>query len=163
MKFHIKGTNMNVTSEIADYLQKKIDMLDKFIDSNDTSILCEVEIGRTTTRHKSGDIFRTEINIRLDGKQFRAVAEDVTPLSSIDDAKDEMARELSNYKSRQLTMLRRGGAAIKNLLRAAGSGIGHVGSGIGSGIGSVGSGIGSGFEMGYKQLKRLNWRKKRRD
>lgn len=158
---------MNVSDEVADYLQKKIDMLDKFIDPTDTSTLCEVEIGRTSNHHKSGDIFRTEINIRMDGKQFRAVAEDTTPNSSIDDAKDEMARELSNYKTKQITMLRRGGAAVKNILRSAGSGIWGIGSGIssgiGSGIGSVGSGIGSGFEIGYKQLKKLNWRKKRRD
>lgn len=147
MKINIKGTNMTVTPDIADYLHKKIDSLDKFIDSDDTSVLCEVEIGRTT-RHKTGDVFRTEISIRKDGRYFRAVAEEASVLAAIDEAKDDMARELNKDRSRQITMIRRGGAAIKNILRGVGSGIGAVGSG---------------FEKGYKQLKRLNWRRRRRD
>lgn len=152
MKIQIKGTNMNLTDEISDYLHKKINMLEKFIDPNDTSVLCEVEIGRTTNHHKSGDVFRTEINIRQDGKHFRAVAEQESVMASIDEAKDEMSLELSNYKSKKITLLRRGGAAIKNMLK----GIGGVGYGIGSGIGS---GLGS----GYNKIKKINWRQKRRD
>jgi len=152
MKIQIKGTNTYITDETSDYLHKKIDMLEKFVDPNDTSVLCEVEIGRTTNHHKSGDIFRTEINLRQDGKHFRAVAEEESVLASIDFAKDEMSVELSNYKNKKITLIRRGGAAIKNMLRS----IGDVGYGIGSGIGS---GLGS----GYNRIKKINWRRKRRD
>lgn len=152
---------MNVTGDVSDYLQKKIDTLEKLIDRGggrgaDDSVLCDVEIGRTSHHHKSGDVFRTEINIRTDGKYFRAVAEETSVQASIDEAKDQMARELSNFKSKQTTRLRRGGAAIKNLLRG-------IGSGIGSGLGSVGSGIGGGLSGGFNKIKRINWRRRRRD
>lgn len=124
MKINIKATNIHLTPEISDYLQKKLDMLDRMIDSNDTSVFCEVEVGKTTNHHKTGDVFRTEINLTRDGKFFRAVSEESTINASIDEAKDEILSELKNYKSKRMTLMRRGGAQIKNLIK----GVGRVGS-----------------------------------
>lgn len=120
MKINIKSTNIHLNSETSDYLQKKLDMLDRLIDPNDTSVFCEVEVGKSTNHHKNGDIFRTEINLTKDGKFFRAVAEDTTLNASIDEAKDQILGELKNYKSKRTTLLRRGGATVKNLIKGVG-------------------------------------------
>ena len=111
--------------------------LDKLIDPNDTSVSCQVELSKTTNHHKAGDIFRAEINLQKDGKQFRAVSEQETIMSAMDEAKDEILRELKSYKSKQMTMMRRGGAAIKDMVK----GIGDFGYGIGENIGSFGSNL----------------------
>lgn len=149
MKIHIKSTNFTLTPDVSDYLQKKMDMLDRLIDQNDTSVLCDVEVGKTSKHHKSGDVFRTEINFRKDGKQFRTVAEETSILAAIDEAKDQVVSELKNYKSKQQTLLRRGGAAIKNILKG------------------ISSGIGTGFEVGISTIGKIgkvrNWRVRRRD
>ena len=148
MNINVKATNMTVTPDIADYLQKKMNMLDRLIDPTDTSVSCEVEVGKTTRHHKSGDIFRAEINLRKDGKMFRAVAEEETILAAIDEVKDEMHRVLGNDKNKQQTMLRRSGAAVKNMLRG------------------VGEGIGTGWDYGVsgiKKIGKINWRRRRRD
>lgn len=149
MRIHIKSTNLSLTPDISDYLQKKMDMLDKLIDPSDTSVSCDVELGKTTKHHQTGDIYRAEINIRKDGKYFRAEAEEETIIAAIDIAKDEIERSISNYKSKQQTLIRRGGATIKNIIKGVGSGIG---SGVGYGISTVG-----------KVGKIRFWRKRRRD
>jgi ribosomal subunit interface protein len=121
MKINIKATNIHLTPEISDYLQKKLDMLDRMIDPSDTSVFCEVEVGKTTNHHKTGDVFRTEINLTKDGKLFRAVSEESTVNASIDEAKDEILGELKHHKSKRVTLMRRGGAQIKNLIKGVGS------------------------------------------
>ncbi len=121
MKINIKATNMHLTPEISDYLEKKINMLDRLIDPADTSVSCNIEVGKTTNHHKTGDVFRTEINLTKDGKYFRAVAEEETLNASIDEAKDEIMRELKSHKSKRQTLIRRGGARIKDLIRGVGN------------------------------------------
>lgn len=121
MKINIKSTNIHLTPEISDYLQKKVNMLDRMIDASDTSIFCDVEVGKTTNHHKSGDVFRTEINLTKDGKFFRAVAEEGTLYASIDEAKDEILEELKHHKSKRITLIRRGGATVKNILKGIGN------------------------------------------
>lgn len=131
MNIHIKTTNLTLTPDIKDYLDKKMESFDKLIDSSDTSVSCRVELGRTSNHHKSGDIFRTEINFQKDGRQFRAVSEQDTLMSAIDESRDELLEELKSYKSRRITLVRRGGAAIKQMIK----GIGNFGGNFGSNIG----------------------------
>lgn len=131
MNIHIKTTNLTLTPDIESYLDKKMESIEKIIDPNDTSIYCQVELGKTTNHHKSGDIYRAEINFRKGGEQFRAVSEQESLTAAIDLAKDELTRELKSRHSKQMTMVRRGGAAIKNMLK----GIGNVGGTIGRGMG----------------------------
>lgn len=119
---NIKTTNIKFTPEISDYLDKRLSHIEKLIDPNDTSVMCDVEIGQTTKHHQTGNIFKAEINLHIAGKQFRAEAEESTIFNAIDRAKDEIVRELRRFKSKRLRLLKRGGAKIKNLMRAIGSG-----------------------------------------
>jgi ribosomal subunit interface protein len=58
----IRSTNFDLTPAIEDYVSKKILSLQKYLDEND-NVLCEVELGKTTGHHKTGDIFKAEVNI----------------------------------------------------------------------------------------------------
>jgi putative sigma-54 modulation protein len=117
MKIKEQGKNMEITDKIKDYLYKKLEHLDKFLNQNDESILCEVELGKTTRHHQTGNIFRTEINLHIAGKNLRAVSEMDDLFASIDLAKDEMARQLEENKDKRISLLRRGGVKIKNLIK----------------------------------------------
>jgi ribosomal subunit interface protein len=117
MRINEKGTNMEITSRIKDYLFKKLEHAEKFIASDDTSALCDVELGKTTKHHKGGDIFRTEINLQVAGKNFRAVAEEEDLFASIDIAQAEIIAELKKNKDKQVTAVKRGGAKIKSITR----------------------------------------------
>jgi ribosomal subunit interface protein len=108
---------MDITPEIKDYLYKKLEHIEKFLNPNDKSVLCEVELGKTTNHHKNGDIFMTEINLHMAGKNIRAVSEEEDLFSSIDISKDEIIRMIQLNKDKRVSLVRRGGAKIKNLVR----------------------------------------------
>ena len=117
MNIKIRSKNFEITAAIDDYVMKKIGTLEKFIDVKDSTI-CEVEIGRTTTHHKSGEIFRTEVNIMEPGsKQVFAVAEAIDLYSAIDLVRDEAERGIVSRKKKHNTLFRRGALQVKNLLK----------------------------------------------
>ena len=117
MRITDKGTNMQITPDIKDYLYKKLAHIEKFLNPADESVLCEVELGKVSAHHNKGDVFRTEINLHIAGKNLRAVSEMDELFASIDIAKDEMVRELESYKDKKVSLIKRGGAKIKNLLK----------------------------------------------
>jgi putative sigma-54 modulation protein len=117
MKINEKGVNMQITADIKDYLYKKLAHLDKFIDPADSSVLCEVELGKTTNHHNKGDVYKTKINLHIAGKNLQAVSEMDDIFASIDIAKDEMAREIQSNKDKKVSMMKRGGAKIKNIIK----------------------------------------------
>jgi len=117
MKINEKGTNMEINQEIKDYLYKKLAHIDKFLNPADESVMCEVELGKISNHHNKGDVYKTEINLHIAGKNLRAEAEMDDIFASIDIAKDEMVRELQSNKDKKVSMMRRGGAKIKNLIK----------------------------------------------
>lgn len=117
MRINEKGTNLEVTEAIRSYLYKKLEHIEKFIDVKDESVMCDVELGKTTNHHKNGDIFRTEINLKIKGNNLRAVSEMEDLFASIDVAKDEMVRELQSHKDKKISLVRRGGAKMKNFVK----------------------------------------------
>lgn len=117
MRINEKGTNMKITEDIKDYLYKKLEHIEKFLDPTDESVLCDVELGKVSKHHKNGDVFRTEINLHIAGKNFRAESEEEELFSSIDTAKDEMVRELKSNKDKKVSLLKSGGSKIKSLIK----------------------------------------------
>ncbi len=117
MNIKVRAKNFDITPAISEYVTKKISSLEKFLGDKD-NILCEVEIGRTTMHHKSGDIFRAEVNIIEPGnKQIFAVAEEADLYSAIDIVRDEAEREIVSRKDKRSTLWRRGATRLKNLLK----------------------------------------------
>lgn len=117
MTINYKATNLVLTSDINEYLNKKLDSLGKFIDLGNEAVVAQVEVGKTTRHHQSGEIYRAEINIRVDGKTFRAVSESTEILSAIDMMKDQITQELRRYKTKKLHFLRRSGQKVKKFLQ----------------------------------------------
>jgi ribosomal subunit interface protein len=116
MKINLKGTNIGLTTAISEYLDKRLEGVEKFIPAGKTYI-ADVELGRTTKHHQAGDIFRAEINIHIGSRSFRAVSEQQDLYSAIDDMKAEITRELGVDKEKKISFLRRGGQKLKNILK----------------------------------------------
>ncbi len=118
MKINTKATNISLTPSISEYIEKKISALEKFY-KREEDIVVNVEVGRTTQHHKSGDIFRAEIHIRSRGNEYYASAETEDLYTAIDEVKDKIVYELTSTRKRTKRLFRKGGAQIKNLLRGA--------------------------------------------
>ncbi|MDO8492258.1 MAG: ribosome-associated translation inhibitor RaiA [bacterium] len=117
MTINIKGTAIVLTPEISNYLRKRLEAIEKFLPKEGDAFIADVELGKTTNHHQTGDIFRAEINVHIGGKAFRAVSEKQDLYSAIDDMKDQIGRELASFKGKRLSIIRRSGQRLKNLLR----------------------------------------------
>lgn len=116
MKINIKATNITLTDSISEYLTKKINMLNKYFEE-DEEVLVNVEVGKSTKHHKSGDVFLAEIHILSGGSDHYARVETPDLYASIDKVKDEMADKLSSKKKKDLHLWRRGALQVKMLLK----------------------------------------------
>jgi ribosomal subunit interface protein len=118
MNIKTKATNLDLSDAVSQYLFKRLESTNKFTQGVDPdSIMIEVELARTTRHHKSGDIFKAEYNFCIGGDCMRAVAENADLYSAIDEAKDELMRQLRKRKRKRMAGIRRGGQKIKNLVR----------------------------------------------
>ncbi len=116
MHINIKTTNITLTEAISDYTSKRLDAITSFF-KDDTTVKCDVELGKTSNHHKNGDIFRAEIHIVGKDKDHYASAEETDLYKAIDIVRDEMLREVRTGKEKKISLLRRGGAQIKNILK----------------------------------------------
>ncbi|HEY9586081.1 MAG TPA: ribosome-associated translation inhibitor RaiA [Candidatus Paceibacterota bacterium] len=110
---YFKG--LEKTEAIENYLDKRLKNLGKLV--NDNAARATVELGKTTAHHKSGNVFRAEINLHSAGKEFYAAVEKDDLYAAIDEMRDEITREIAKFKGKSETMFRRGARAVKNIIK----------------------------------------------
>lgn len=156
MRLNIKATNIELTTAIRDYVEEKIGFgLERLLDSSDTSVLTDVEVGKTTRHHQKGDIFRAEVNLHMAGVNLRAEAEAEDLYSAIDLVQDEISREITSRRQKQVALFRRGARAFKETVRSVGSGLS---AGLGYGIDSLGAGA----SWTWGKIKKIRLPRRRR-
>jgi len=118
MKHNIKTREIFLTPAISEYVEKRVNHLDKFISpENLESAMCYIDIGKTTNHHKNGDLFVAEFTLHIGGKSFRSSIEKEDLYVAIDIATEGLAEELRSYKNKKKGLFRRGGAKIKSLVK----------------------------------------------
>ena len=118
MRHNIKTTDFSLTPAIKDYLEKRVEHLDKFVSSENKDVaMCYVEIGKTTNHHKSGELFRTELTIHIGSKSLRAESTQEDLYAAIDVATEGMTEELKSFKDKKGSMIKKGGAEIKKMIK----------------------------------------------
>jgi ribosomal subunit interface protein len=127
MRLTLKATDIEISADIHEYLRKKLATLRKFLALEDPSVLVAVELGRSTKHHQSGAIFYAEITVYRGKEVWRAVANDHSLSAAIDAMHDEIVREVKQSRGREISFVRRGGLAAKELLRYGSEGLGYVG------------------------------------
>lgn len=70
MIINLKSANLTLTPELKDYLDRRLESVNKFLSGENGTVITDVELDRTT-KHHTGDIFRAEINIRVNGRLSR--------------------------------------------------------------------------------------------
>lgn len=100
MQVNITGTEISLTPDIKDYVQKKMDMLEKYL--GDIQVIhCDVEVGRAVSKQHSGYIYRAEINMQVPGDLLRVEKTEQDLWKAIDKVKDHMARSIKKYKGKR--------------------------------------------------------------
>lgn len=117
MNINIKATNIELTDAIREYVEKRLEGLDKLLSNEQEEVVVQVEVGKTTNHHKSGDIFMAEANVRGDGKYLRASAETADLYASIDKVRDQVFGEAKRIKSKERSFIRKGGQQVKMFIK----------------------------------------------
>lgn len=112
LKIDIYTKNLDLTPSIRDYVNQKVGSLEKF-SKNNVPFEIAVELDRTTHHHYKGMVFRAELQMQIPGGLLRAesVKEDLRV--AIDDARDELERELKKTKDKKISFVKRIGRLFK--------------------------------------------------
>lgn len=107
MKIVIKTKNLKLENSLEDLINEKINSLEKFLGKNEFKAEARFEIEKMTSHHQKGPYYRAECQIQLPGKSIRSesVSEDLN--LALYDVKDEMQRELKEYREKLTTKRRK--------------------------------------------------------
>ncbi len=116
MNIKIKGTGIKLTPAISDYIEDRIASSMKLINSRETAKIY-VEVEKISAHHQKGEVFRTEMNVSLGKMSFRteSVASDL--YASIDEAKEDLSREIRSKKGKRESKYMKGARKIKNIIK----------------------------------------------
>ena len=117
MNITIKATNKPLSTEAQLFIEKKFSALEKLVGNSTVSALLTCEIDESVELAREGLKFRAEGNLSVDGKLFRAESSSVTLEGAIDGVRDDLMRDLRNSRGKKRGLVRRGGAALKQMLR----------------------------------------------
>lgn len=101
MNLNIKATNLELMPEIKEYVQLKMDMLDKYLGKLKV-ISARVEIGKTTNHHLKGEIYRAEANLAVAGDLLRVEKTEKDVFKAIDKVKDHLELVIKKYKDKKI-------------------------------------------------------------
>ncbi len=119
MRTIIQATGIEHTNAIDAYVTKKLRDLEKVLDPKELSEVVEVEVGKPSRHHKSGDVFYAEINFHVKKKKFRATTKAGDLYAAIDKVKDEIIHEVTRYHDKMRAGQKAGGREAKARLRGA--------------------------------------------
>ncbi|OGZ94198.1 MAG: hypothetical protein A2633_01105 [Candidatus Sungbacteria bacterium RIFCSPHIGHO2_01_FULL_47_32] len=120
MKLSLKATGFKFDEALRIYTVKKIvEPVKKFLSRGEllNTAMLDVEIGRTSSHHKKGLVWRAEANLAIPHAFFRAEAEAEDVRSAIDILEAEIAREVLKYKQKKIQKAKRGARLVKAELK----------------------------------------------
>lgn len=103
MKIKIIGKELKITEAINDYVEKKLDRIDKYFE--------EAEADVTLRTERNAQI--AEICVVANGERYRAVTEDKDMYASIDKDMDILEGQIRKAKTKKEKMMK--DASIKNM------------------------------------------------
>ncbi len=105
MKVTIKATNLALTPAIKSYIQKKMDMTEKYLGGRKV-IACDFEIELTTKHHQKGEIFRAEVNLAVASDLLRIEKTEADLYKAIDKVKEHVIELMKKYKEKRIAKRR---------------------------------------------------------
>ncbi len=102
MKITLKATKIDLKPEIKDYVQKKMDMMEKYL--GETKVInCDFEIEIESGSGLEGKNYRAEVNLTVPGKLLRVEKRAETLFKAIDKVKDHLESMIKKHKEKKIT------------------------------------------------------------
>ncbi len=106
MKIKIKASKIELTAAIENYINEKVNMLEKYLKKVDV-LNCDFEIEKSIGGQNKGDIFRAEINLEVPGEILRVEKTESDLYKAIDKVKDHLAEMIKKYKEKKIDKRRK--------------------------------------------------------
>lgn len=115
MNIQIQTINLEMTDALRDFVYLKFSNITRII--SDSSVLCTVDLERTTNHHKQGEVYKVFARIRTskDVFQIENTGEDL--YAAIDLTKDDMERLIVNNSKKERSLFRRAAARFKKMIQ----------------------------------------------
>ena len=120
MHIIITGVHMEITDAIRSYAYEKMHTLEKLVAHDDTSAKLTVELSKISNHHVNGQVFKAEGILHIRGKETALKNTQDDLYKAIDVLKDMLARELSQHKDKERSLVRRGAQKVKALFKKLG-------------------------------------------
>jgi ribosomal subunit interface protein len=117
MNINIKATNIELTDDIRDRVNKVLESVSKVLNVENDQFVGQVEVGKTSNHHKTGDIFRAEASLTANGQPIYVVSEKSDLYSALDDLKDEVINSIKRSRRKNRSGIRKGAAKVKDFVR----------------------------------------------
>ncbi len=113
MKIILKITKIKIDQALENFIKEEIDGLERFYGVDELKAEAHLEIEKTTQHHQKGPFFRAECQIRLPKKIVRAEASAKNLKLAVVEVKEELQRQLKEYKEKFSAKTKRGQRALK--------------------------------------------------
>lgn len=99
MKIRLKGTNLELTEAIKNYVQDKMDLTEKYL--GDVSVInCDYEVEKMLPGQHKGEVFRAEVNLQVARELLRVEKTAKDLYKAIDKVKDHLELVIKKYKEK---------------------------------------------------------------
>ncbi len=96
----VKGTNLDLTEAIKNYLDKKLASLEKLVQDFEPVAEVMVEVGKSSKHHNKGPYMRCEFTMHVPREVLRAEGEREDLYEAIDVVTEELKRQIKTFKDR---------------------------------------------------------------
>ena len=104
MKINIFYKNITADKPLELFIEEKIGGLEKYLNG---SADARVEIGLPSKHHRSGPVFYAEVNIKMGGRLLRAEAQNKDLRTAVLDVKEELQRQIKDFKEKSNDLSRK--------------------------------------------------------
>ena len=114
MNYNIKGTALDISPEVREYIEGKLAHIDKFF-VGDSGARADVEVEHLLGEQNKK--YRAEFGVVSGAGSFRAEARGEALHEAVDLAIAELIKEIDRTHKRGLKLFRRGAARMKDVMR----------------------------------------------
>ncbi len=105
MTINIVTKNITLDDPLRVFVEQKVGSLERYVKG--TAVLANVEIGKPSRHHRTGPVFRAEINLTVGRKLLRAEATHEDLRAAIVEAKEELQVQIKKFKGKSTDKARR--------------------------------------------------------
>ena len=96
----LKATNMDMTDAIRAHVENRVESLSKLCEEFDPADEMRVEVGKSSKHHAKGPYFFAEMQLAVPRTTLRAMVEAEDLYEAVDTARDQIRRQLTDYKEK---------------------------------------------------------------